>query len=162
MKAILIDPADRSLAVVDVGGREDIARLIGFDTIESDAVGTGGDRLHFDEECFLRGTGGRFQVDSLVPISGRAVVTGASAMARRCATWPPTWKACAAGSSTFDAAFRAIDAAGVHAHRARGLPRGRLPVQPRTLPMSKAGIFTTERSQPPAAAVDILLAAGAA
>ena len=64
--------------MVDIGGREDIARLIGFDTIESDAVGTGGDRLHFDEECFLRGTGGRFQVDSLVPISGRAVVTGAS------------------------------------------------------------------------------------
>jgi hypothetical protein len=78
MKAILIDPADRSLAVVDVGGREDIARLIGFDTIESDAVGTGGDRLHFDEECFLRGTGGRFQVDSLVPISGRAVIAGSS------------------------------------------------------------------------------------
>jgi hypothetical protein len=78
MKAILIDPADRSLTVVDVRGREDIARLIGFDTVESDAVGSSGDRLHFDEECFLRGTGGRFQVDSLVPISGRAVVTGAS------------------------------------------------------------------------------------
>ena len=78
MKAILIDPADRSLTVIDIGGREDIARLIGFDTIESDAVGSSGDRLHFDEECFLRGTGGRFQVDSLVPISGRAVVTGAS------------------------------------------------------------------------------------
>ena len=78
MKAILIDPADRSLTVVDVRGREDIARLIGFDTVESDAVGSSGDRLHFDEECFLRGTGVRFQVDSLVPISGRAVVVGAS------------------------------------------------------------------------------------
>ena len=46
--------------------------------VESEAVGSSGDRLYFDEECFLRGTGGRFQVDSLVPISGRAVVTGAS------------------------------------------------------------------------------------
>jgi len=78
MKAILIDPAARSIEAIEVGGREDIAKLIGYDTIESDAVGTAGDRLHFDEECFLRGTRGRFQVDSLVPISGRAVVTGAS------------------------------------------------------------------------------------
>jgi hypothetical protein len=78
MKAILIDPAARSIEMVEVGGREDIAKLIGHDTIESDAVGTNGDRLHFDEECFLRGTGVRFQVDSLVPISGRAVVVGAS------------------------------------------------------------------------------------
>ena len=79
MKAILIDPAARSIETIEVGGREDIAKLIGYDTIESDTVGNDGDRLHFDEECFLRGTGGRFQVDSLVPISGRAVVTGASA-----------------------------------------------------------------------------------
>jgi len=78
MKAILIDPAARSIEMVEVGGREDIAKLIGHDTIESDAVGTNGDRLHFDEECFLRGTGVRFQVDSLVPTSGRAVVVGAS------------------------------------------------------------------------------------
>ena len=41
-------------------------------------------------------------------------------------------------------------------------PRSRLPVQPRTLPMSKVGIFIIERSQPPAAAVDILPVAGAA
>ena len=78
MKAILIDPADRSIERVEIGGREDIARLIGFDTIASDAVGTGGDRLHFDEECFLRGTGGRFQVDTLVPISGKAVIAGSA------------------------------------------------------------------------------------
>lgn len=78
MKAIMIDPEDRSVQMIDIGGREDIARLIGFDTIESDAVGTNGDRLHFDEECFLRGTGGRFQVDSLVPISGKAVIVGTS------------------------------------------------------------------------------------
>ena len=78
MKAILISGEKRAIEAIDIDNREAIAELIGFDTIESEAVGTDGDRLYFDEECFLRGTGGRFQVDSLVPISGRAVVTGAS------------------------------------------------------------------------------------
>jgi len=78
MKAILIDPESRSIETMDIGGREDIAKLIGFETIESDAVGTDGDRLYFDEECFLRGTGGRFQVDSIIPVSGKAVIVGTS------------------------------------------------------------------------------------
>jgi hypothetical protein len=76
MKALLIDPENRSLEPIDVQGREDIAKLIGYDTIESDAVGTAGDRLYFDEECFLRGTQGRFQVDSVIPVSGKAVLVG--------------------------------------------------------------------------------------
>ena len=76
MKALLINPESRSIEAIDIDGREDIARLIGFDTIESDAVGTAGDRLYFDEECFLRGTSGRFQVDSVIPVSGRAVIVG--------------------------------------------------------------------------------------
>jgi len=76
MKAFLITPEQRSIEAIDIGAREDIAKIIGFDTIESDAVGTGSDRLFFDEECFLRGTGGRFQVDNLIPISGKAVVVG--------------------------------------------------------------------------------------
>jgi hypothetical protein len=32
--------------------------------------------LYFDEECFLRGASGRFQVDKLIPISGKALVVG--------------------------------------------------------------------------------------
>lgn len=76
MKAILISGEKRSIEAIDVDGQEAIAKLIGFDTIESDAVGTNGDRLYFDEECFLRGTGGRFQVDNLIPISGKAVIVG--------------------------------------------------------------------------------------
>ncbi|MDZ7661146.1 hypothetical protein [Thiohalophilus sp.] len=31
----------------------------------------------FDEECFLRGSEGRFQIDSLIPVSGNGVVMGA-------------------------------------------------------------------------------------
>ena len=79
MKAILITPDNHTLSAVDVGGLDDIARLVGYATIESDAVGKDGDRLYFDEECFLRGAIGRFQLDNLIPISGKAVLVGASA-----------------------------------------------------------------------------------
>jgi len=49
VKALLINPEDRSIEVIDVSNRAAIAKLIGYDTIESDAVGTAGDRLYFDE-----------------------------------------------------------------------------------------------------------------
>ena len=77
MKAFLINPENRSIEPVDVADRAAIARLIGYDTLESDAVGDAGDRLFFDEECFLRGSKGRFQVDKVIPISGKAVLIGA-------------------------------------------------------------------------------------
>jgi hypothetical protein len=76
MKAFLINPESKSIEPIDIESRDDIARLIGFDTIESDAIGATGDRLYFDEECFLRGTAGRFQIDQIVPVSGKAVVVG--------------------------------------------------------------------------------------
>ena len=76
MKALLINPESRSIETIKINGREDLARLIGFDTIESDAVGTAGDRLYFDEECFLRGSSGRFQIDSVIPVSGKALIVG--------------------------------------------------------------------------------------
>ena len=76
MKALLITPDKQSIETIDINGREDIVTLIGYDTLESDAVGTAGDRLYFDEECFLRGTKGRFQIDSVIPMSGKAVLIG--------------------------------------------------------------------------------------
>jgi hypothetical protein len=76
MKAILIDPENRSIESVDIIDRSDIVRLVGYDTLESDAVGTAGDRLYFDEECFLRGTTGRFQIDTVIPVSGKGVIVG--------------------------------------------------------------------------------------
>jgi hypothetical protein len=76
MKAFLITPDKRSIEAININGREDIAKLIGFDTIESDAVGTAGDRLYFDEECFLRGSSGRFQIDNVIPVSGKALIVG--------------------------------------------------------------------------------------
>lgn len=76
MKALLITPESRSIEEIQISGRDDIVRLVGYDTLESDEVGDQGDRLFFDEECFLRATPGRFQIDSLIPVSGKGVVVG--------------------------------------------------------------------------------------
>jgi hypothetical protein len=76
MKAYLITPESQSIDIVDVASVDDIKRLIGFETVESDAIGTQGDRLFFDEECFLRGTSGRFQIDTVIPVAGKGVIVG--------------------------------------------------------------------------------------
>lgn len=76
MKALLIQPESRSIEEIDISGMDDIKSVIGYDTIESDPVGDDGDYLFFDEECFLRGTKGRFQIDTLIPVSGKGIVIG--------------------------------------------------------------------------------------
>lgn len=78
MKAFLITPETQSVSEVAIDGLDDIKALIGFDTIESDSVGTLGDRLYFDEECFLREAKGRFQIDKVIPVAGKGVVVGAA------------------------------------------------------------------------------------
>lgn len=55
---------------------DDIVKLVGYDTIESDEVGTQWDCLYFDEECCLRGSEGRFHIDTMIPVSGKGVVVG--------------------------------------------------------------------------------------
>ncbi len=79
MKALIINPADRSFELADIDDKEQINNLIGFDTVIADDIDGSGDQLYFDEECFLRGTEGRFKLDNLVPVSGRAVVIGSGA-----------------------------------------------------------------------------------
>lgn len=76
MKALLITPDTKSIEAIEIDSQEDIVKLIGFDTITSDEVGSAGDHLYFDEECFLRGTEGRFQIDNLIPVSGKGIVIG--------------------------------------------------------------------------------------
>ncbi|MGB5518402.1 MAG: hypothetical protein WBO73_08070 [Gammaproteobacteria bacterium] len=76
MKAILISPEKQTIEEIQIEKQEDIADLIGYDTIESDVVGDNGDRLYFDEECFIRGIEGRFQIDNIVPVSGKGVIVG--------------------------------------------------------------------------------------
>ena len=76
MNALLISPETQQIEQIEIAGVDDIIGLIGFDTLESDSIGTQGDHLYFDEECFLRGTAGRFQIDKLIPVSGKGVIVG--------------------------------------------------------------------------------------
>lgn len=79
MKAFLIDATTRSITpVVLTDGLADIATLIGYDTIESDAIDASGDRLFFDERCFLREQtcNARFKIDNLAPVANKALVVG--------------------------------------------------------------------------------------
>jgi hypothetical protein len=76
MKAVLIKPAEKSIETIEISGQADIEKLVGYDTIISDEIDGNGDQLFFDEECFLRGTEGRFQIDKLIPVSGIGVITG--------------------------------------------------------------------------------------
>lgn len=78
MKALLVNPVSQSVEQVEINSREDIASKIGFDTIIADEVGPVGDCLFFDEDCFLRGTQGRFQIDSVVPVAGLGIVMGST------------------------------------------------------------------------------------
>lgn len=78
MKAILINPEQQQLERIDINGHDDIAKFVGYDTLESDDIG-GGNKLYFDEECFLRGSKGRFQIDKLIPVSGKGVIIGTAA-----------------------------------------------------------------------------------
>ena len=77
MKAYLITPENSSIESIEVSCLDDIKSVIGFDTLESDEIGADGDRLYFDEECFLRGSIGRFQIDKLIPVSGKGVIVAA-------------------------------------------------------------------------------------
>lgn len=78
MRAILIEPEQQSIQMIEINDLADIVKLIGFDTVVSDKF-TSNDHLFFDEECFLRGTQGRFQLDKMIPIAGRAVLVGIGA-----------------------------------------------------------------------------------
>lgn len=75
-KAYLISPEDKSIESIELSDLGEIAALVGYETIESDDIGNGTDRLYFDEECFIRGTSGRFQIDALIPVAGKGVVVG--------------------------------------------------------------------------------------
>lgn len=78
MKALLLTPDTQSIEMIDVMGLDEIIKLIGFDSITSDEIGPEGDRLYFDEDCFLRGTSGRFQIDTVIPVSGKGIIIGST------------------------------------------------------------------------------------
>jgi len=76
MKVLLITPDKQSIEAIDISGQDDLVKLIGYETITSDEIGPQGDRLYFDEECFLRGSSGRFQIDTVIPVAGKGVIIG--------------------------------------------------------------------------------------
>ena len=81
MKAYLIDARSQTVNAVDlVDGLAGIRTLVGYDSVDSDEIDASGDRLFFDESCFLRDqTGkGRFKLDNLAPVADRGVVVGSS------------------------------------------------------------------------------------
>jgi hypothetical protein len=81
MKAYLIDANRKTVSPVDLAdGLTGVRRLIGYDSVDSEDIDASGDRLFFDEGCFLRDqTGkGRFRLDNLVPVADKAVVAGSS------------------------------------------------------------------------------------
>mgnify|MGYP001813451400 CR=1 FL=1 len=78
MKALLITPDTQAIEAIEINSHDDIVKLIGYDTITSDEIGPEGDRLFFDEECFLRGTTGRFQIDTVIPVSGKGIIIGSA------------------------------------------------------------------------------------
>ena len=77
MKAFLINPESQSIESIEIQDQNDIQAQIGYDTVISDELGDD-QHIFFDEECFLRQAKGRFQIDKLVPISGKAIIMGMS------------------------------------------------------------------------------------
>jgi hypothetical protein len=88
MKAFVIDPAARTITAVELApGLDGVRAAIGFSTIDSDEIDDNGDRLFFDEECFIRAIegAGRFRVDRLAPVQGKGVIVGSQGSATRLA-----------------------------------------------------------------------------
>ena len=75
MHAFLITGSNQGIEAIEISSRADIVKLVGHDTIISDELDDT-NAVFFDEDCFIRGASGRFQVDTLAPIAGKAVVTG--------------------------------------------------------------------------------------
>ncbi|MDJ0879201.1 MAG: hypothetical protein QNI86_11355 [Halieaceae bacterium] len=75
MKAIIIRGQEQQLEVTELGREDDIKALIGQDSVIFDEIDDA-NVVYFDEDCFIRGTEGRFQIDSLAPIAGVGVVIG--------------------------------------------------------------------------------------
>ena len=76
MYVILIDPVTQTIETMIISGYVGIVDLIGQEIIKYDAVGEDGDLIYFDENCFVRGTEGRFQIDNLMPLAGKGVIVG--------------------------------------------------------------------------------------
>ena len=72
MKAFLIDATTQTITpVMLTDGLFDIGALIGFDSVDSDEIDASGDRLFFDERCFLREQTGKARFKNRQPRTRR-------------------------------------------------------------------------------------------
>ncbi|MDN3988868.1 hypothetical protein [Zwartia vadi] len=79
MKAFLIDPLAKQIREVQITGQEEELRaLLEARNIEYDDISRTTDRLCFDEDCFISQKPGRFQLDTLAPVAGKALVLGST------------------------------------------------------------------------------------
>lgn len=85
MNVFLIDPSARAIRSVELTegtqgtqSIQAIAHLIGAKNVDFDEIDDGGDRLYFDEDCFIKAKPGdaRFKVDNLAPVSGAGLICG--------------------------------------------------------------------------------------
>lgn len=84
MRAYLIDPATRTISIVELNGEsKEIATLLGAKNVDFDEIDDDGDRLYFDEDCFIKAKAGdaRFKVDNLAPVSGAGLISGTESAA---------------------------------------------------------------------------------
>ena len=78
MKAFLIDPVNQSITQVEItGSRQEIQERLLAKSLAYEDIGGSKDRLCFDEDCFILAKPGRFQLDTLAPVAGSALVVGA-------------------------------------------------------------------------------------
>lgn len=82
MNAYIIDPAARAIRSIELAeGESQIATVLGAKSVDFDEIDDGGDRLYFDENCFIKAKPGdaRFKVDNLAPVSGAGLICGPTA-----------------------------------------------------------------------------------
>jgi hypothetical protein len=80
MKAFLIDPVTQRIELIECSEQPaEWAQRIGAKAVEFDDISKTTDRLCFDEDCFITQKPGRFQLDTLAPVAGSAMIVGAQA-----------------------------------------------------------------------------------
>ena len=75
MRAILISGLAKTATEIDIVSQDAMVTAVGHASIIADEIDSS-NAVYFDEDCFLRGTEGRFVLDTLPPIAGNAVVMG--------------------------------------------------------------------------------------
>ena len=73
MRALLVNGLAQSMSEVDIGGVKDLALVLGVESVVGDSLDSE-HQIFFDEDCFIKQTNGRFQIDALPPIAGKAVL----------------------------------------------------------------------------------------